>query len=150
MEETYAYGMWPYEKLGIYPTAIKIDETYLSESYKEWYQDLFGDNRVALDLDIKKDHIKGLLNFKKYLKRLYQKEDLRYCSKDDALDSYKKIEEQIEHTKHLVKSFDKAIRKNYDIITSKKYAVIYDKYRDVATALFNLAYPDFVRKILHL
>jgi hypothetical protein len=100
---------------------------------------------------MKKMHFESLLNFKEYLKRLSKKEHLQYCTKNDIQKSHNNITRQVEEysrcTKTLINSYNNEINEYYKIITSEKYAIIHDKYKEIVTALLKVVYPDFVRDL---
>ena len=149
MEKMYISNLWPKDHDG---KSRKVNGSYTHTLYTKWFVELFGMHRIALDLyNMKKMHFESLLNFKEYLKRLSKKEHLQYCTKNETQKSYnnvtKQMEEDSRHTKNLINSYNNEINEYYKIITSEKYAIIHDKYKEIVTTLLKVVYPDFVRDL---
>jgi hypothetical protein len=163
MKETYVYGLWPKEKVGKNKfRSIKVMDmdgknSTVYKSYMKWYKLLFGKYRFTRShfsrLLRKKRSFEGLCRFKKYLERMLQKKDLKYCSRDDIINSYNKIlemqQESLKHARNLINSYDNNILSSYRILMMQenKFAIIRHIYDDLVKALLDLIYPTFLRKL---
>ena len=157
MRYTYVYNMWPREKgRNNKYRPVRIGDSTIRTLYTKWYKKLFGCHIfygfdfISNLMDRKRD-VDNIENFRKYLKKLEGKRDLKYCSKEDIMDSYKRIrdiqQENSKNVKNVIDNiYDMAIKKEYENIMGQKYQEVREKYNDIAKPLLHIVYPEFLEK----
>ena len=153
MRYTYIYDMWPKER-GSHNKyrSVKIDDLTIRELYIKWYKQLFGNRRFyGFDfnsyLRSNKRDVDKIEKFRRYLKKLEHKKELKYSNRGDIMSSYKRIRWILQdNPKNIINFYDKAIKKDYENIMDQRYKGVREKYNDITTQLLHLIYPGFLEK----